>query len=111
MTFELLSVGTELLLGSIVNTNAQYLSRRLSELGFNVYYTTVVGDNPDRLKSALEIAAGRADAVITTGGLGPTVDDLTKETIAEYCGLKCVMDEESKERIIKRFKKGNSYMP
>ena len=53
MTFELLSVGTELLLGSIVNTNAQYLSRRLSELGFNVYYTTVVGDNPDRLKSAL----------------------------------------------------------
>lgn len=96
MTFELLSVGTELLLGSIVNTNAQYLSRRLSELGFNVYYTTVVGDNPDRLKSALEIAAGRADAVITTGGLGPTVDDLTKETIAEYCGLKCVMDEESK---------------
>ena len=111
MTFELLSVGTELLLGSIVNTNAQYLSRRLSELGFNVYYTTVVGDNPDRLKSALEIAAGRADAVITTGGLGPTVDDLTKETIAEYCGLKCVMDEESKERIINRFQKGNSYMP
>ena len=65
----------------------------------------MVGDNPDRLKSALEIAAGRADAVITTGGLGPTVDDLTKETIAEYCGLKCVMDEESKERIINRFKK------
>ena len=111
MTFELLSVGTELLLGSIVNTNAQYLSRRLSELGFNVYYTTVVGDNPERLKAALEIAAGRADAVITTGGLGPTGDDITKETIAEYCGLKCVMDEESKQRIIERFSRGNMYMP
>ena len=111
MTFELLSVGTELLLGSIVNTNAQYLSRRLSELGFNVYYTTVVGDNPERLKAALEIAAGRADAVITTGGLGPTGDDLTKETIAEYCGLKCVMDEESRQRIIERFSRGNNYMP
>lgn len=111
MTFELLSVGTELLLGSIVNTNAQYLSRRLSELGFNVYYTTVVGDNPERLKSALRIAADRADAVITTGGLGPTVDDLTKETIAEYCGLKCVMDEDSRQRIIDRFSKGNMYMP
>lgn len=111
MTFELLSVGTELLLGSIVNTNAQYLSRRLSELGFNVYYTTVVGDNPERLKAALEIAAGRADAVITTGGLGPTGDDLTKETIAEYCGLKCIMDENSKRRIIERFSRGNMYMP
>lgn len=111
MTFEILSVGTELLLGSIVNTNAQYLSRRLSELGFNVYYTTVVGDNPQRLKSALETAAGRADAVITTGGLGPTVDDLTKETIAEFCGVRCVPDEESKKRIIERFSKGNREIP
>lgn len=111
MNFEIVSVGTELLLGSIVNTNAQYLSRRLSELGFNVFYTTVVGDNPERLKAALEIAAGRADAVITTGGLGPTVDDLTKETIAEYCGKKCVMDEESKQRIIDRFSKGSREIP
>lgn len=111
MNFEILSVGTELLLGSIVNTNAQYLSRRLSELGFNVYYTTVVGDNPDRLKAALELAAGRADAVITTGGLGPTVDDLTKETIAEYCGKKCVLDEESRQRIIDRFSKNHTEIP
>lgn len=108
MTFEILSVGTELLLGSIVNTNAQYLSRRLSELGFNVYYTTAVGDNPARLKAALETAAGRADAVITTGGLGPTVDDLTKETIAEYCGVKCVHDEESRQRIIDRMAKSGN---
>ena len=99
MDFELVSVGTELLLGQIVNTNARFLSRELSELGFNVFYTTVVGDNPERLKSALRIAAKRADAVITTGGLGPTADDLTKETIAEFCGLRCVMDEKSKRRI------------
>lgn len=111
MTFELISVGTELLLGQIVNTNAQYLSRRLSELGFDVYYTTVVGDNPGRLKSALETAAGRADGIITTGGLGPTGDDLTKETIANYCGLKCVMDDESKRNIIERFNAGGMYMP
>lgn len=111
MNFEILSVGTELLLGSIVNTNAQYLSRRLSELGFNVYYTTVVGDNPDRLKAALELAAGRADAVVTTGGLGPTVDDLTKETIADYCGIQCVLDEESKQRIIERFSKNHTEIP
>lgn len=111
MDFELVSVGTELLLGQIVNTNAQFLSQQLSELGFNVFYTTVVGDNPERLKSALRIAAMRADAVITTGGLGPTGDDLTKETIAEFCGLRCVMDEESKHRIEERFKSHGQYMP
>ncbi len=110
MTFELLSVGTELLLGQIVNTNARYLSRKLSELGFDVYYTTVVGDNPGRLKEALRIAAMRADAVITTGGLGPTGDDLTKETIADFCGVKCVMHEESRRRIEERFKKSGTYM-
>ena len=111
MDFELVSVGTELLLGQIVNTNARFLSRELSELGFNVFYTTVVGDNPERLKSALRIAAMRADAVITTGGLGPTADDLTKETIAEFCGLRCVMDEKSKRRIEERFQSHGLYMP
>ncbi len=110
MNFEIISVGTELLLGQIVNTNAREISRVLSELGFNVYYTTVVGDNPQRLRSALEIAASRADGIITTGGLGPTVDDLTKETIADFCGLKCVMHEESKNRLIKRFEAQNRYM-
>lgn len=111
MNFEIISVGTELLLGQIVNTNAQVISRMLSELGFNVYYTTVVGDNPARLKSALEAAAGRADGIITTGGLGPTGDDLTKETIAAYCGLRCVMHEESRRRIEERFASQGQYMP
>lgn len=111
MNFEILSVGTELLLGQIVNTNARDISQMLSELGMNVYYTTVVGDNPGRLKDALETAASRADGVILTGGLGPTKDDLTKETVAEYCGLSCVMHQESKRRLVERFQKMNRPMP
>ncbi len=111
MNFEILSVGTELLLGQIVNTNARDISQMLSELGMNVYYTTVVGDNPNRLKDALKTAANRADGVILTGGLGPTKDDLTKETVAEYCGLSCVMHEESRRRLVERFQKMNRPMP
>ena len=103
MKFEIISVGTELLLGQIVNTNARDISRMLSELGFDVYYTTVVGDNPQRLRDALEIASNRADGIITTGGLGPTEDDLTKETVAGFCGLKCVPHKESLKRLKDRF--------
>ncbi len=111
MNFEIISVGTELLLGQIVNTNARDISQTLSELGMNLYYTTVVGDNPDRLKAALKLAASRADGVILTGGLGPTGDDLTKETVAEFCGLSCVMHEESKRRLVERFRQMNRPMP
>ncbi len=111
MNFEIISIGTELLLGQIVNTNARDISIMLSELGMNVYYTTVVGDNPQRLLEALEIASKRADGIITTGGLGPTKDDLTKEIIAKFCGLECIPDEESRQRIIDRFKRQNRYMP
>lgn len=93
-TVEIISVGTELLLGNIVNSDAQMLSRKLSELGLNVYYHTVVGDNPERLKWAVEIAKGRADILITTGGLGPTCDDLTKQTLAEAFGKKLVLHED-----------------
>ena len=82
-TAEIIAVGTELLLGNTANTDAQMISEGLSELGINVYFHTVVGDNPERLKSAVEIAKERADIIITTGGLGPTCDDLTKETVAE----------------------------
>ena len=82
-TAELIAVGTELLLGNIVNTNAQELSEALSGLGINVFWHTVVGDNPARLRDALEIARKRADIIITTGVLGPTYDDLTKQTICE----------------------------
>ena len=98
-TVEILSVGTELLLGNIANTDAQMLSQGLSELGLNVYYHTVVGDNPQRAREAVAIAKKRADIIITTGGLGPTCDDLTKNELAEAFGKKLVDDEESADRI------------
>ena len=80
---EIIAVGTEILLGNIANTDAQFLSRELSALGIGVYWHTVVGDNPGRLREAVELARQRADIIITTGGLGPTYDDLTKQTICE----------------------------
>ncbi len=98
-TAELIAVGTELLLGNIVNADAQTLSRELSALGINVFYHTVVGDNPERLKAAVNIAKSRADVVITTGGLGPTCDDLTKQTLADCFGKKLVFHPESADRI------------
>ena len=96
---EIIAVGTEILLGDIVNTDAQTVARALSELGINVYYNTVVGDNPERLRAAVEIAKGRADIIITTGGLGPTFDDLTKQTLAECFGKKLVLNEKELEKI------------
>jgi nicotinamide-nucleotide amidase len=92
MNAEIIAVGSELLLGQIVNTNARFLSQQLAELGVNVYFHTVVGDNPDRLNQALTIAETRADIIILTGGLGPTKDDLTKETIAKHLNSKLVMN-------------------
>lgn len=94
-TAEILCVGTELLLGDIVNTNAAYLARALASMGISVYHQSVVGDNPDRLREAMETALGRADLVITSGGLGPTCDDLTKETAAACFGRKLVCHEPS----------------
>ncbi len=104
-TAELIAVGTELLLGNIANTDAQMVSEGLSTLGVNVYYHTVVGDNPERLKEAIEIARKRADVIITTGGLGPTCDDLTKQTLAEVFGKKLVLHEPTAERIKAYFTK------
>lgn len=98
-TVEILSVGTELLLGSIANTDAQMLSQGLSELGLNVYWHTVVGDNPNRAREAVKLAKSRADIIITTGGLGPTCDDLTKNVLAEAFGKQLVFHEPSAERI------------
>ena len=98
-TVEILSVGTELLLGNIANTDAQMLSQGLSELGLNVFWHTVVGDNPQRAREAVALAKQRADVIITTGGLGPTCDDLTKNVLAEAFGKKLVFDEGSAERI------------
>ena len=98
-TVEILSVGTELLLGNIANTDAQMLSQGLSELGLNVFWHTVVGDNLQRAEEAVALAKSRADIIITTGGLGPTCDDLTKNVLAEAFGKKLVFHEASAQRI------------
>ncbi|MBR6353687.1 MAG: competence/damage-inducible protein A [Oscillospiraceae bacterium] len=90
---EIISVGTEILLGHITNTDARDISEMLSKIGVNVKYHTVVGDNPERLRACVEIAKARADVIITTGGLGPTVDDLTKQVLAEAFGLPLVRNE------------------
>jgi len=103
MDAEIIAVGSELLLGQIANTNAQYISQRLSSVGVNVYYHTVVGDNKERLLKALEIACKRANIIITTGGLGPTMDDLTKETIAEYLGMELMLHQPSAQAIREYF--------
>jgi len=92
---EVVAIGTELLMGQIANSDAQYLSRRLQSLGISVYYHTTVGDNPRRMKDTLALALSRSDVVITTGGLGPTQDDLSKEIAAELLGLPMRFDEES----------------
>lgn len=105
MTAEILCVGTELLLGNIVNTNAAFIAQELAAMGIYTYYQTVVGDNPERLKSALEKALERVDAVIMTGGLGPTYDDLTKETVAKHFNRKMYMHEPSLRKIESIFEK------
>ena len=91
---EIISVGTEILLGHITNTDARDVSEMLSRIGINVKYHTVVGDNPERLRACVEIARSRADIIITTGGLGPTCDDLTKQILAESFGLKLVQNDD-----------------
>ena len=103
MRVEIIAVGTELLLGEIANTDAQDVSAGLAELGFSTLYHTVVGDNPDRLRSVLACALERADILITTGGLGPTYDDLTKEICAEAFGLPLELHQPSLDRIVARF--------
>ena len=107
---ELLAVGTELLLGNILNTNARDLSQLLSGLGLNVYHHTVVGDNPARLTQAVEIAKGRADILITTGGLGPTCDDLTKKVVAGAFGLPLEFHPECEQSIRDYFAKSGRTM-
>lgn len=103
MVVELISVGTEILMGNIVNTNAAYLSEQCVRLGLSVYHEITVGDNKGRLMEVIKTAMGRADILILSGGLGPTRDDLTKETLAETFEKKLVEDKHTKERIKKYF--------
>ncbi|WNQ13799.1 competence/damage-inducible protein A [Paenibacillus aurantius] len=99
MRAEIIAVGTELLLGQIVNSNAQFLSRQCAGIGVDVYFQTVVGDNAGRIRDALELAKSRADLIICTGGLGPTQDDLTKEVLAVYLTRKQHIQEEAMNKI------------
>ncbi|MEZ3435645.1 MAG: competence/damage-inducible protein A [Lachnospiraceae bacterium] len=108
MTVELLSVGTELLLGNIVNTNAAYLAERCASLGLSCYHQSVVGDNEKRLEEAVRLALSRADIVILSGGLGPTKDDLTKEVTAKVFGKELREDAHTKERIEQYFRQMKS---
>ena len=99
MTVELISVGTEILMGNIVNTNAAWLAKECAALGMSCFYQSVVGDNEERLKEQMKTSLERSDVVILTGGLGPTTDDLTKETAALLMGKKLVTDQHSLERV------------
>ena len=111
-TAEIISVGTELLLGNIVNTNTRDLSLMLADLGINVYWHTTVGDNPARLRAALDAAKERADLIITTGGLGPTCDDLTRRSIYEAFGVETYFDERAKAEMEDYFRVGRGgFMP
>mgnify|MGYP001616887376 CR=1 FL=1 len=111
INIEIIAVGSELLLGQIINTNASYLARKLAALGINLFHQSVVGDNPQRLSEALQNALRRADIVITSGGLGPTVDDITISAIAEAVSRPLVLDKTILKDIEGHFKKRGIKMP
>ncbi len=110
MNAELIAVGSELLMGQIANTDAQYISSRLSSLGVNVHFHTVVGDNRARLTDTLKIAFSRSECVILTGGLGPTYDDMTKETVASFFNLPLSYDKRALEELTEYFEKRKKVM-
>lgn len=103
MNCELIAVGSEILLGNILNTHAQFLSEMLANAGIPVYYHTAVGDNPDRLRAVAKLAFSRSDLVIFSGGLGPTTDDITAEAVADVLGLPLIPDERAWEEILSYF--------
>lgn len=93
MKAEIIAVGTEILLGQVINSNATFLSEELADMGFEVYHHSVVGDNRERLLELLQVADKRSDLVVLCGGLGPTTDDLTKDVVAEFVGQDLVEDK------------------
>ena len=108
---EIISVGTELLLGHVTNTDARDISEMLSKIGINVRYHTVVGDNPQRLEDCVNIARSRADIIITTGGLGPTCDDLTKQILAKAFGLALVRNQAEYDNLYEYIRNGREMTP
>ncbi len=111
MQAEIISIGTELLLGAIVDTNAAYISQRLAEIGIDLYHRVTVGDNEERIARCIEEALERADVVICSGGLGPTVDDVTRQAVARATGRELVLDEEMLGWIEERFRGWGHPMP
>ena len=111
MRCEIVAVGTEILLGQIIDTNSAWIAERLAETGVDCHFQTVVGDNPERMLEVLASALERAEALIVTGGLGPTQDDLTREVVAELMGVELVRDMEIVERIQERFSSRGRPMP
>ena len=99
MKCEIIAVGTEVILGDILNSNAQYLAKELANLGIDVYYHEAVGDNRERILDCFKHSLDRSDIIITTGGLGPTKDDMTKELAAEFFGMEMCLHEESLKKI------------
>lgn len=110
MKAEIITIGTEIMVGSILNTNSKYISTKLVELGIDTFYHTSVDDNEERLTDVINIALKRADIIITSGGLGPTQDDLTKEIVSKTLGLELVMDEDARSELINRFTRNNRHM-
>jgi nicotinamide-nucleotide amidase len=110
MNAEIVAIGTEILLGEIVDTNSAYITRQLRDIGVNVYYLTTVGDNLERIAAAIRIALGRADVVITTGGLGPTVDDMTRQAVANATDRDLEFRPELFEDIRERFRQFGARM-
>ena len=102
---EIVAIGSELLLGQIVDTNSAWMAQRLTALGVNLYFTSVVGDNPGRMREVIQRALERADIVITSGGLGPTQDDLTREIVAEVTGRKLILDAGLLEQVEEHFRR------
>ncbi|MDN6162143.1 MAG: molybdopterin-binding protein, partial [Atopostipes sp.] len=103
MKAEIISCGTELLLGEVVDTNTSYLSRELAKIGVNVYHHTTVGDNPERLLETIVHAESRSNLIFLSGGLGPTADDITKDILANHLGLELVVDSTSLNKIKGRY--------
>ena len=111
MKASIIAVGTELLFGQVVNSNAAYLSDKLNHMGFDVMYHFVVGDNPQRLRDKLAEAFSETDLVLLTGGLGPTQDDLTKEIVAEYMGAEMYLDQKVVDDLKEFFTRHGGNMP
>jgi nicotinamide-nucleotide amidase len=102
---EIVAIGSELLLGQIVDTNSAWMAQRLAEIGVNLFYKTIVGDNAGRMREIISRALERSDVVITSGGIGPTEDDLTREIVAEVTGRALVLDPQLLQQIEERFRK------